>query len=349
MKLPILSSALLALLSSTKVVFANNFAGANNYYAASLSQTSRYALLNAMQAANMKVLRTWVSGHSAGQKGSDNTAVNDLEWQGVGTYDDTILNAIDQLMVDAHARGIKLLIGMYDVNALDAGDVYTAKYGSKDAFFTNSAAVNAFYQRITHILNGHKNSLVSNLPWSELSAYIFGFEPMNEPMIYDSSFYQAHLSWICGAAQQIRNNVGNPNQLIFTGGGSASLSYQSYFLSSSCPAIDVIAVHDYNDDYDSFMSSAISATKSAGKKLMVEEWGSLYGSGQTANLQSNIAKINNYQVPWLYWEPITNADPHEGEDYEIQVGTSAWSIIASGAESTAQLSGAFDWSGALAM
>lgn len=23
------------------------------------------------------------------------------------------------------------------------------------------------------------------------------------------------------------------------------------------------------------------------------------------------------QVPWLYWELITNGDPHQGEDYEV--------------------------------
>lgn len=132
-------------------------------------------------------------------------------------------------------------------------------------------------------------------------------------------------------------------------------------------------------DYDSFMPSVISAVKAAGKKLIVEEWGSLYGSGRTSNLQSNIQKINSYkvrmrfyvshhpillappippsavcaflriviplfflggdgwciyarglahrsfiwlcsvhvQVPWLYWELITNGDPHQGEDYEV--------------------------------
>lgn len=67
------------------------------------------------------------------------------------------------------------------------------------------------------------------------------------------SLYTANLGWICGAAQQIRNNVGNPNQLIFTGGGSAGASVQSYFFSSSCPGIDVVAIHDYTDGYDSYM------------------------------------------------------------------------------------------------
>lgn len=67
-----------------------------------------------------------MSGHAAGQKNSDNAKVkaenlnrlrtlimhslqvNDLEWQGVGTYDDTVLNQIDQLMVRHSPSFIRL-------------------------------------------------------------------------------------------------------------------------------------------------------------------------------------------------------------------------------------------------
>lgn len=70
-------------------------------------------------------------------------------------------------------------------------------------------------------------------------------------------------------------------------------------------------------DYDNFMTSAVNSAKASGKKLIVQEWGSLFGSGRTANLQSNIQKINNYKVPWIYWQIITNPDPHQGEDYEV--------------------------------
>ncbi|KAF5360071.1 hypothetical protein D9758_007553 [Tetrapyrgos nigripes] len=327
---------------------ANSFAGANNYYAYSLPDADRHALLDGMKAAGMKVLRTWVTGHAAGQKGSDNQAVPDLEHNGLGTYDDTILNQIDQLMVDAHDRGIKLLLGMYDKNSLQANDLYAQRYGV-NGFYTNPDAINTFNQRITHILNGHKNSLLGNRPYSELGGYIFGYEAQNEPMIFDQSFYLAHLSWICSTAQQIRNNVGDRNQLIFTGGGSAAASVQSTFFSSSC-AIDVVAIHDYNDDYDSFMSSAVSQAKAAGKKLIVEEWGSLVGSGRVANMNSNIQKINSQKVPWLYWELITNTDPHEGEDYEIQVNGDNWDTLSSGSLATAALTNApFDFSASLAL
>jgi mannan endo-1,4-beta-mannosidase len=37
------------------------------------------------------------------------------------------------------------------------------------------------------------------------------------------------------------------------------------------------------------MPSAISQAQAAGKKLIIEEWGSLGGSGRTANLNSNVS------------------------------------------------------------
>jgi len=44
----------------------------------------------------------------------------------------------------------------------------------------NLDAINIFNQRITHILNVHKNALLGNQPWSELGGYIFGYEAQNE-------------------------------------------------------------------------------------------------------------------------------------------------------------------------
>ena len=47
----------------------------------------------------VQVLRVFVNGVTAGQKGSSNIAIPDLEAKGFAQWDDTILNAIDQLMV----------------------------------------------------------------------------------------------------------------------------------------------------------------------------------------------------------------------------------------------------------
>lgn len=65
------------------------------------------------------------------------------------------------------------------------------------------------------------------------------------------------------------------------------------------------------------MSDAISKAKDAGKKLLVEEWGSLVKSDRMGNLNANVQAINGFKIPWLYWQLITNPDPHQGEDYEV--------------------------------
>ncbi|KAJ7764120.1 glycoside hydrolase family 5 protein [Mycena maculata] len=359
MKLVLSFSLLLSQISTT--LAANSWAGANNYFAYALTETDRLALLNGMQAAGMKVrvcvgrdtsnrpqkvLRTWVTGLSAGQRDNDNIAVPHLEANGIGNYDDTVLDFIDQLMVDAessysvvdaqvvYATDTDLIChdaGMHDMNALEAGDVYGATYGEEGIYTNAGAALSPFHLlplsnpwfsllRITHILNIHENSLLGNQPWSDLSAYILALEPQNEPMIFDQSFYtqmkpnQSYLSWICNAAQQIRTNVGEPNQLIFSGGGSGSASVQSLFFSSSCPAIGAGAIHEYNDGYDSYMPAAVSAAQAAGKKLFI-------GDGAPSSAAGALRTSTR-----------TNPDPHQGEDYEIQVNRADWCTIESGAQ-----------------
>ncbi|KZT25900.1 glycoside hydrolase family 5 protein [Neolentinus lepideus HHB14362 ss-1] len=301
---------------------ANSWTGANNYYVHTLPTSEQESLFQAMSDAGMKVLRTWVTGLGSGQKNSDNRAVGDLEHGGLGNYDDTVLNLIDQTMLTAHDYGVKLLIGMYDVNALHSEDAYYRAAGSVNAFYTDSTTIDAFNNRITHILNTHKHQTLGQ-PWSELSDYIFGFEAQNEPMIFDQSFYTSHLSWICNTAGQIRGNVGNQDMLIFTGGGSGSASVQSTFFSSSFP-IDVVAINDYNDDWGNFMSSALSHRE--------------YGEQHPEDKQL-----------WCPWELITNSNPHQQQDYEIQVNGADWSTLESYSKSTASVTAAFDFSGALAL
>ncbi|KZV91729.1 glycoside hydrolase [Exidia glandulosa HHB12029] len=346
-----LSALAFALLGARTVSAFASFAGANNYYAYALPSNERFALFQSMNAANMKVLRTFVNGVPAGQKNSDNVAVPDLEPNQIRVYDDTILDMIDELMVEAHAWNIKLLICIYDKNVLQSTGPYRAKYG-EEGFYTNPAALDDYNQRITHMLNIHKNAHLNNQAWSFLGAYIFGYSVMNEPMINQGSgFFTQHLDWVCNVAAQIRANVGDRNQLILTGGNSAGTSVQSFFFSASCPAVDVVEIHDYTDGYDGYMQNAINQAKAANKKLIVGEWGSLVGSGRTANLQSNMQKINGWGIPWLYWEFITNPDPHQGEDYEINVvnGTDAdYNTIKGFAQAAASsTNGVFDWSGAL--
>ncbi|KAF7328625.1 Glycoside hydrolase family 5 protein [Mycena sanguinolenta] len=138
-----------------------------------------------------------------------------------------------------------LLIGMHDVDALEGGDIYGKTYDT-EGFYTNSAAINTFNQHHAYPRRSQECAARESTLERPLRVHFWARATKRvEPMIFDHSFYTSHLSWICSAALQIRNNVGDPNQLIFTGGGSAGADVQSAF-SSSC-AINVVAIHDYTE------------------------------------------------------------------------------------------------------
>jgi len=104
--------------------------GVSSYYLHALYDSDRHDVLDAIQGAGFKVVRIFVASVGANNKGSSNRAVNDgassssssssspllpalahpllsraVEPSAVGAYDDTILELIDQLMVDCKARG----------------------------------------------------------------------------------------------------------------------------------------------------------------------------------------------------------------------------------------------------
>ena len=73
---------------------------------------------------------------------------------------------------------------MHSFNALQAGDVYGAAYGTEN-FYTDSTAQSAFDARLQHVMN-HVHTTLGQ-PWKELSDYIFAFEAENEAMIGSGS------------------------------------------------------------------------------------------------------------------------------------------------------------------
>ncbi|KAG6860601.1 hypothetical protein C0995_009422 [Termitomyces sp. Mi166 len=130
------------------LVTANDFAGANSYFLHTLSAVDRAAVLDAMQSADMKLLRVFITRVADSAKGSSAQAVNDLETVAVGSYDDTILTQIDVLASEAHSRAMhdRYALGCWDT------DAYVAKYGlpvtgcvngvpDSSIFYTNTNAI----------------------------------------------------------------------------------------------------------------------------------------------------------------------------------------------------------------
>ncbi|KAG6848412.1 hypothetical protein H0H93_000407, partial [Arthromyces matolae] len=194
----------------------------------------RAAVLDAMQGAEMKLLRVFITRVAAGAKGSSAQAVNDLETVAVGSYDDTILTQIDQLAYEAHSRDIKLIVAMHDRYALGCWDTdaYVAKYNlpvtgcvngvpDSSTFYTNS---NAVADAIRQSSEAHFELPISKVWCSLASAFrkytsdaIFSFEIENEAM---GHMDQVAPFWWCGRANTIRSVLGSYGIQISTGGGT---------------------------------------------------------------------------------------------------------------------------------
>lgn len=71
-------------------------------------------MLDAIKNAQLKTLRIFISYTAQNNKNTGLVEMPDIEPKQVGSYDDTQLRAIDQLMVEAKDRGIKLIIAMHD-------------------------------------------------------------------------------------------------------------------------------------------------------------------------------------------------------------------------------------------
>lgn len=69
------------------------------------SRSDRLAVLDAVKDAKLKTLRLFISYTPQNNKATGSVNMPDIEPNQVGTYDDTQLRAIDQLMVEARERG----------------------------------------------------------------------------------------------------------------------------------------------------------------------------------------------------------------------------------------------------
>lgn len=128
---------------------------------------------------------------------------------------------------------------------------------------------------------------------------------------------------------------GSTSILVSTGGASylATSVQDPYF---SCAALDVIAIHAYGvgDLTKDALAPYVQKAQKAGKKLIMQEWGMCYfdtsnnncpkgtplsAAARDANIKKYADSISQAGVPWMYWQIIPNADPHDGYDYEVRV------------------------------
>ncbi|KAK2612643.1 hypothetical protein QQS21_001259 [Conoideocrella luteorostrata] len=356
--LNILLSAACSLALVPAALGANSFAGSNLYYAAGLTSDQQTTLLTGLQSAGVKVLRVWLDDASGTVKGTPINGYNSLQGGSPDSWDDTVLNRLDDFMAHAYSYGIKLLVSIHSYNALQANsDFYGKRYGTRN-FYTGGQAISYFKDRIGHVL-AHVNPH-NGKTWAQSSEYIFAFEAQNEAM-HEQENPSALQSWQCTMAQSIRDNLkGNTGILVSTGGGAwlGNSLLDGYF---SCAALDVLAIHAYG--VGDFSTSArepwVRKAKDAGKKLIMQEWGACYtdasnnncnggrplsSASRDSNIRAWADSITAAGIPWMYWQVLPNEDPHQGWDYEVGINGANWASLKDAGQAAGKAAAAFDFS-----
>ena len=120
---------LVAILHTSASLASPSFAGGNAFFLHTMNSADQASTLDAMKACGMRVVRVFIQNIPAKLKGFNNTAMPDVE-NPVGVWNDRVLEAIDALMPQVQARGMKMVITMHDRYSLGCWsyDAYATKY-----------------------------------------------------------------------------------------------------------------------------------------------------------------------------------------------------------------------------
>ncbi|OCL09864.1 glycoside hydrolase family 5 protein [Glonium stellatum] len=300
-----------------------SWAGSNLYFLHGLPLSDQTNYVETLAAWGVKVLRLWVTQTSAGcVKGStDVQAVPPLEAIGfIGTYNTSVLASLDNTLKILSDNGIKAIISPHDagsINGSNGCDAYCAKYHNSDTFYSSTDAKTNYDNRLKQILTYQSPNF--GRPWASLSDVILAFDIQNEPMIGSTDMLENNdpNDWICGRAGVMKNILGNSNIKVATGGIGGSeycCNHEWNMLNKAlyCDAIDIMSVHGYMSkatDWAYFINgsaSVLNQANSAGKHVMVEEWGVSTSYQDDFNVQVSV--FNDNGMPWLYWQVIPGLD-----------------------------------------
>ncbi|KAH8161835.1 hypothetical protein CIB48_g6413 [Xylaria polymorpha] len=293
---------------------AASFAGSNLYYAAGLSIDQQDYLFKNLQGAGVKVLRVWLDGQSEDQKGTKLNHWSSLEGASPGSWNDEVLNRLDDLMHRAATQyGIKLMISMHSYNALKASNDFYGKYWGTGYFYTNSDAISAFKNRINHIMS-HKNPN-NGKTWAQSSEYIFAFEAQNEAD-------QPNGLFSCDALDVLAIHA--------YGNGDLTVDKLSPYVQMAKAAGKKLIMQEWGVCYyDTDKNQNCDSGNPSGNR-----------DGNIKTWADNISKAG---IPWMYWQILPNKDPHYGSDFEVGIGGVNWATLKSAAVGTAKYTAQFDF------
>ncbi|KAH7370824.1 glycoside hydrolase superfamily [Rhexocercosporidium sp. MPI-PUGE-AT-0058] len=309
-------TASLASASAVEKRASKSWAGSNNYYLHALHPEEQASYINSLKGFGTKVVRLWVTGGSDGCAKSSNTHSVPVYETTIGQYNTGTLDALDSVLSQLHAAGIKAIISPHDANLLPpAGtntgyngiDVYGSTYKSSDAFYSSTTAKQQYDNRLASILN--YRSPAFGKAWKDLSEVILAFDIQNEPMIASPGKASSNDpdDWLCGRAGNMKKLIGSSGVTIATGGiGGSEYSGHEYNIIDKalyCSAIDILSVHGYMtkaSQWGAYFPKLADKGAAQGKHVMVEEWG-VGTDASYDSIATQAAVFNNAGVPWLYW------------------------------------------------
>ncbi len=297
------------------------WAGANAYAIYNADQHERLQLLNALQKAQISVLRIFLA------YGFE---------EPIGRFHESQVEKVDQLMFECHARGIKLIIAFE--SQLDG--IYVRTYGPVD-MYRDEAALDAYKRRITYFLN-HRNPYFGNTRWKELNDIVLAWEIQNEPgtpllenmlhkyyqeaeaqgIRYITPFKQAfamnsdekhdlmrdyleriafHIKSIDLDTYVALGTAGDSNYYHQNGGRGDDLRTLG-----NIRAADIYTLHFYGGLLDEWLDDHLNYVRSMGKMLMIEEF--VYdGKGITSRMKyeffETVTRICRLRgIPWIFWQ-----------------------------------------------
>ncbi|KAI1424971.1 glycoside hydrolase [Xylaria sp. FL1777] len=341
-----------------------SWAGSNNYFLIGLSDSKQDEWINNIASDGAKIVRLWVNGQTAGscQKGSTiSTTLYPLE-STIGVYNDTVLDAVDSVLVKLAAKNIKAIVSPHDAaNQFLSGspDPYWNRYGS-GYFYEQQAAFDDYDARLSHVLNYRGKT--SGKLWKDWSEAIMAFDLQNEPMSTKTSecLTDAGAEWVCGRAQHMRSVLGATNPIkISSGGIGGDISKGCTFMPAAvnCGQLDIIAIHRYAGTLaanpNEWSASAPGYVSNAnGKLVYIEEWGvKQYQGAANAAVEypAQANDMNKVGLPWLYWQIVPaetcSYDPKNDQSDSFSIIMGSGVDVASAMKKAAQVSGLQDWKG----
>ncbi|KAH7558610.1 glycoside hydrolase superfamily [Bipolaris maydis] len=316
----------------------SSWSGVNSYFLQAYQKDDRLAVLDAVKNANLKTLRIFISYTAQNNKDTGSVEMPDIEPRKVGTYDDTQLRAIDLLMVEAHDRGIKLVIALHDRYQLGCwgNDTYVSKYklpavdcaktpaSQNDVtfFYQDASPIFDFDNRMAHILQ-HKNQLISGAPqWKDLSDHTFSFNIQNEGQGHLGNNIAPAPGWWCDRSKKIRNIMGDS--------GGNEFPNSDLPENWACDTLDLINIHSYSgvSEFRNKGPVALHHAQAANKLVIFEEFGAT-GPNKSTVVGQHIDVFNELKVPWMVWQ--INKPGKGASDFEFWTNEDTYAVVKQGA------------------